>query len=128
MKKDFSLSDYLEPLLAKDEEAIAALFMPGAEVVWHNTGESFTPREFARVNAAYPGSWKGEAEYELRVESSESVLIIAACRIFSPDTGESHHAVSFIRVRGGLIERIDEYWGEDGEPPEWRRALTEAGR
>ena len=121
MNKAFVFSDYFDSVLAKDETAIVSYFAPDAQIVWHNTGEVFTPAVFARVNAVYPGSWKGEIEYELDISGEGSELVVAACRVFSPD-GISCHSVSFIRIRRGLIERLDEYWGDDGEPPEWRRA------
>ena len=31
--------------------------------------------------------------------------------------------MSFYRFEGGKIARMDEYWGDDGQPPAWRQAL-----
>ncbi|WP_196799926.1 hypothetical protein [Treponema vincentii] len=32
----------------------------------------------------------------------------------------SFHVVSFIKIKDGKIVLMDEYWGDDGAPPQWR--------
>lgn len=94
-------------------------FHPEALVYWHNTNECFTAREFITVNCRYPGQWTGGIE---RLEEAGDTCITVV-RVLSAQTGQSFHAVSFARISGGRIVRLDEYWGDDGEPPPWRRAL-----
>ena len=35
-------------------DALAAYFLPGALIFWHNTDECFTAEEFVRANREYP--------------------------------------------------------------------------
>lgn len=37
-------------------DALAAYFLPGALIFWHNTDECFTAEEFVRANREYPGN------------------------------------------------------------------------
>ena len=32
----------------------------------------------------------------------------------------SFHVVSFMKIRDGRISALDEYWGDDGDAPQWR--------
>ena len=85
-------------------DALAAYFLPGALIFWHNTDECFTAEEFVRANREYPGNWRIEIE---RVHALADAAATAV-RVYGPD-GTSFHAASF--------------WGDDGPAPEWRRAL-----
>lgn len=49
--------------------------------------------------------------------------IITATYVFTKDDKLHFHVVSFIRVAGGKIVSIDEYWGDDGPPPQWRQDM-----
>ena len=99
-------------------DALAAYFLPGALIFWHNTDECFTVEEFVRANREYPGNWRIEIE---RVHALADAAATAE-RVYGPD-GTSFHAASFFTFRHGKIVRLDEYWGDDGPAPEWRRAL-----
>ncbi|EEV19128.1 hypothetical protein TREVI0001_0232 [Treponema vincentii ATCC 35580] len=33
---------------------------------------------------------------------------------------DSFHVVSFIKIKDDKIISMDEYWGDDGAPPQWR--------
>ena len=104
---------------AQDRQALEAYFAPGAAVFWHNTNERFSAEEYIRANCEYPGEWRGEVErVELAGEAAISVV-----RVWLDDDSASFHAVSFFTFTGGVISRLDEYWGDDGEAPEWRRKL-----
>lgn len=80
--------------------------------------ECFTAEEFVRANREYPGNWRIEIE---RVHALADAAATAV-RVYGPD-GTSFHAASFFTFRHGKIVRLDEYWGDDGPAPEWRRAL-----
>ena len=115
----FSVKAYWDALLSRDGARIRALFAPEAVIRWPCTGERFSPERFAAVNCAYPGAWGCEIE---RTEESVGLAVCAA-RVFSEEDGSSFHAVSFIRHDGEKILSLDEYWGDDGAPPQWRKEL-----
>lgn len=103
-------------------DALAAYFLPGALIFWHNTDECFTAEEFVRANREYPGNWRIEIE---RVHALADAAATAV-RVYGPD-GTSFHAASFFTFRHGKIVRLDEYWGDDGPAPEWRARWASAG-
>ena len=73
--------------------------------------------KFIHINCDYPGSWKGTIE---RLELlADGYLLVG--RVFDKEQSSSHHVVSLIKIQAGKIIRLDEYWGEDGPPPAWRR-------
>ena len=121
MKKQFDLNAYFAAVLHKDAAALCAFFAEDAEILWHNTGERFSCSDFIRANCDYPGEWLGEIEREYRVGGT----VIAAARVWAKDEpSQSFHCCSFITLRDETVIRIDEYWGDDGEPPEWRRQAS----
>lgn len=111
------IQKYWDAVLRQDAGAIREYFQPDAWVNWHNTNEHFTVEEFIRANCEYPGEWTGEVEQAAAADSQ----IITAVHVYSPDKTQSFHAVSFIRLTDGKIASIEEYWGDDGEPPQWRQ-------
>lgn len=110
---------YWNDALRQDEEALAECFDRDAHVSWHCTNERFTAAEFIRANCAYPGEWEGELE---RVHEMGD-LIITAARVWARGGEPSFHVTSFFRMKNGKISSIDEYWGDDGEAPKWRREM-----
>jgi hypothetical protein len=44
-------------------------------------------------------------------------------RVYTRDGSASFHAASFFTLRDGLIASLDEYWGDDGPAPVWRREM-----
>ena len=111
---------YWQAVLAQQPQQMRRFFDPEAAINWHNTGEQFTAEEFIRANCAYPGRWNGRLE---RVETLPD-RIITAVQVFSRDGRISCHVTSFMQLRQDRILTLDEYWGDDGQPPEWRRALS----
>lgn len=86
-----------------------ALLAPGARVLWPNTGEVFTQEEFVRVNQHYPGSWKISVE---SLETMESGFV-SVVKVESRQDAQSFYAVSFFKLKDGLIAELTEYWGEN---------------
>lgn len=111
---------YWQAVLRQDAEAMRAFLAPDAVVRWHNTNEQFTAEEFIRANCEYPGDWAGEV---LRAEAAGDSVVTAVHVYAARDPAVSFHVVSFIRIRGDRIAAIDEYWGDDGPAPRWRREL-----
>lgn len=108
---------YFHAVIEQDAEALRGFFRPDAVVRWHASNELFTVEEFIRANCEYPGRWAGELE---RVEMVDGGLITAA-HVYAKDGGISCHVASFIRLEEGKIAALDEYWGDDGPAPQWRR-------
>ena len=111
------LRAYWACVAAQDAEGLASYFWPDAEIFWHCTNERFTVQSFIQANCTYPGRWRGEVERVAR----DGELLVAAVRVWSDEA--SFHVCAFLRLEAGRSRRIDEYWGDDGEPPAWRRAL-----
>ncbi len=114
------IHNYWAAVLKQDEAAMRAFFAPSAFVNWHNTNEHFTVDEFIRANCEYPGEWRGEVEKELRVDNT----VITVTHVETKDGSLSFHVTSFIKTDGEKIVGIDEYWGDDGEAPMWRREMN----
>lgn len=92
-------------------------FAGNAVIRWHNSGEEFTVEEYVRANCEYPGHWRGEVERVL--ETTEGAVSVA--RVWSEDA--AFRAVSFYQFQDGKISRLEEYWGDVGEAPQWRQAM-----
>ena len=113
------LSAYWRAVLNQDAEAMRGFLCEDTSVRWHNTNEEFTREEFIRANCEYPGRWSGKME---RAEVAEDV-IVCAVHVHGPGGAPSFHCTPFLRLNGDRIAEIDEYWGDDGEAPEWRRKM-----
>ncbi|MBO4831821.1 MAG: nuclear transport factor 2 family protein [Oscillospiraceae bacterium] len=116
----FDTEGFFEDVLRQNGPQLKKRFRDDAVIRWHCTGEEFSPEEYIRANCEYPGSWSGEIE---RVEESGDCIVMAA-RVFMTDHPGSYHVVSFITQSEGKILTLDEYWADDGEPPEWRRNMN----
>lgn len=112
-----NIQDYWEAVIRKQADTIKKYFHSEAKIQWHNTNESFTVEEFIRANCEYPGEWMGKIERMEKVGD----LTITVTRVEECRQKSSFHAISFIRWKGDKIISIDEYWGEDGDVPEWRK-------
>ena len=111
---DLDIKKFWKAIAEQDAEKIRSYFNKTATIRWHNTKEQFTLEEFIKANCEYPGKWEAEVE---RIEKIEN-LIITAVKVFGNDT--SVHATSFIKIEDDKIVSMDEYWGDDGKPPQWR--------
>lgn len=112
-----NVNAFWDAVLRQDADAIRLYFHPDAWVNWHNTNEHFTVEEFIRANCEYPGDWDGKVEKVIVTPDH----IITATHVYDKGGTMSCHAVSFIRVVDGKIASVDEYWGDDGDAPQWRQ-------
>ncbi|MBO5129136.1 MAG: nuclear transport factor 2 family protein [Oscillospiraceae bacterium] len=110
------IEKYWDAVLRQDARRMAGFFAEGAYVNWHNTNEHFTPGEFIRANCEYPGDWDGAVQRVHRIDD----LMITVVHVYSKDRSLSFHVTSFIRTENDRIIGIDEYWGDDGDAPQWR--------
>lgn len=111
-----NIEKYWESTLKQRAEEMRKFFHPKAKVRFHNTNEEFTVDEFIEINCEYPGSWNGMIE---RIEKIGKIQIIVV-QVFDREQNLFFHVTSFIEIEEDKIVSIDEYWGEDGCPPQWR--------
>lgn len=110
---------YWQAVLRQDREALVSFFREDAWVNWHCTNEHFTVQEFIQANCEYPGQWDGTLEQVMELGDQ----IITVTHVYSKAGTLSCHAVSFFRIREGRIQSVEEYWGDDGQPPRWRQEM-----
>ena len=106
-------------IINQNRDALPSYFRDDAVIRWHCTNEQFTVDEYIKVNCDYPGRWQGEIE---RIEESDSKIILVG-KVQSFDKTVSCHVTSFIQLLNGKICKMDEYWADDGEVPNWRKEL-----
>lgn len=100
---------------AAEFEEAGNLFSPNAIIRWWNTREEFKEsNKFIEANRIYPGRWRISVE---RLECINN-LVITVVKVVENDI--SFYATSFFTLEEERIIRIDEYWGENSEAPEWR--------
>lgn len=112
----FDLNGYIKALTSQNAEKLEGFFLSSAIIRWHNTNERFTVGEFVRVNCDYPGEWTGVIE---RVEDFGGI-VVTVTKISAADGSYSCHATSFFKIKNDKISELDEYWGDDAPPPDWR--------
>lgn len=111
-----NIHEYWKVTLRQDACAMKEFFVADAIVRWHNSNEQFSVDDFIEANCEYPNQWDGEIE---RIEILND-LIICVVHVFAMDQPLSFHVTSFIQIKDDKIIAIDEYWGDDGLPPQWR--------
>ena len=116
---DFPTDKFWRDVLAQDREALPGWFAPEAHINWHCTNERFTAGEYIRANCEYPGSWNGQVQRELWAGDA----LVTITRVYNADKSISCHVTSVFTFRAGKILSLDEYWADDGPPPQWRQAM-----
>lgn len=110
---------YWEAVLHQDANEMRTYLHPDAKINWYCTNEQFNVEEFIRVNCEYPGDWDGEIEQCFHFADK----IITATHVVSKTGIVSCHVVSVFTIKDDKIVWVDEYWGDDGEAPKWRKDL-----
>lgn len=113
---------YWDAVARQDAVAMRRYFAPDAVVRWHNTNELFTVEEFIQANCAYPGQWAGQVERAEAIGPNGSRMV-AVVHVWAVDGTSSHHVTSFFEIKDDTISALDEYWGDDGPAPGWRREM-----
>ena len=133
-----NIQDFWNAVLKQNPERLRSFFADSAYINWHCSNERFTVEEYIRANCEYPGTWDGTIK---RIEQIGDLMITAVLAqkctsvyIFglqvcganlllhgtSGIRADSFHVVSFIKLKDDKIISLDEYWGDDGAPPQWR--------
>lgn len=121
MKSIDFIMHFWETIDKQEWEKLKYFFEDSATVAWPNTKELFDDiNNFIRANSEYPGDWRIEIE---RIEEIESKVITVA-KVSLKDQDTSFYAVSFFEIANGKIKSLTEYWGDNGDAPEWRRKLN----
>ncbi len=113
------IGEFWKDVLSQNPDKLAEYFHKNAVIRWHCTNELFTAQEYVRANCEYPGVWEGEIE---RIEEIGDT-VISVVKVYPVDESVFFHVVSFIKFADGLIIEMDEYWADDGVPPQWRREM-----
>ncbi len=111
-----NIYNFWKDVLNQNKNQIKKYFKEDAYIRWHNTNEHFTVDEFIIANCEYPNKWEGKVE---RLEQIDN-LIITVTSVYTIDKKLSFYVTSFIKIEDEKIVSIDEYWGENGNPPKWR--------
>ena len=98
-------------------DEIGELMKENTEVWLPNTREIFRGRnQYINFNKKYPGRWFITMDKILSKED----MVVSAVKVESVDKTSSFYATSFFVIEDNLISEITEYWGDNGEPPQWR--------
>ena len=126
MPDSIDVFDFFDAIVQQDAEKLRSFFEPDAFIVWANTNEQFTVDEYIRANCEYPGEWEGRIEDIQccsRFHDYNRVIVVA--KVWDGG-GSASRMVSFIELgdtENELIQSMVEYWGDVGEPPQWRKDL-----
>lgn len=121
MKSIDLIMHFWETIDKQEWEKLKYFFEDSATVAWPNTNELFDDiNNFIRANSEYPGDWRIEVE---RAEEIDNKVITVA-RVSLKDQDTSFYAISFFEIDNGKIKSLTEYWGDNGDAPEWRRKLN----
>lgn len=101
-------------------DELPSYFAPDAKIEWPNTNELFTVGGFVTANAQYPGKWK-IAVLDL-LEQDDRVASVVKVSLADEDT--TLHATSWFTFHNGLIQKLVEYWADDGPAPQWRQEMN----
>lgn len=114
-----NVKEFFNDVISQNRDALKQYFCDDALIYWHVTNEVFNVDEYIKVNCDYPGSWKGNIE--IIKETTDGYVFSA---IVYDDKGENrNHVTSFITIKNDKIIRLDEYWAEDIDSPNWRKQM-----
>jgi len=86
------------------------------KVCLKNTSERFDGiDQYIDFNNNYPGKWNASIECLYEINDG----VISMVKVFNAE-GDSFYVVSVFKITAGLITEISEYWGENGQIPQWR--------
>lgn len=97
---------------------VGELIEKDANVWLPNTREVFRGRDkYITFNKMYPGRWIITIEKLL----SKDDMVITVVKVEEENKSNSSYATSFFTIRDNIIDEITEYWGDNTEPPIWRK-------
>ncbi len=124
MPDNFDFEGFFKAIIQQDAVKLRQYFEPNACICWSNTNEEFTVDEYVRANCEYPGQWDVRIERIDEIKWYEPKFVYVA-KVWNTE-GVASRVVAFVHfgdTEDELIEMLDEYWSDIGEPPEWRKAM-----
>jgi ketosteroid isomerase-like protein len=113
------LSAYVERLEARDWDGVGEVLHPDVVYRLPQTREVVTGRQaYLRWNREYPDGW------HLRLAEAYGDATGGAARVEADVDGERVTALVFVRVAGGLLTQITDWWPTDYDPPPGREHLA----
>jgi len=111
------VESFAQAVAKQNANALREFFAPDATICWHDSNEQFSVEEYIHANCEYPGEWSGEVQ---RVEKMNDGIVIVT-KISSAES--SHFVTAFAKLTAGKITRLDEYYSEYNEAPQWRKDM-----
>ena len=113
----FDVHEFCRNVVTQNAAELPKFFAPDAVICWHDSNEQLTMEEYIRANCEYPGTWDGKI---LRIEKTKEGLMTIT-KISSD--GLQFHITSFFTILQGKVTRLDEYYSEVGDAPQWRKDM-----
>ena len=114
----FDIDNFVQAVVAQNAAMLKSFFTPEAIISWHDSNEQFNVDEYVRANCEYPGKWSGTVQ---RVEKPGDTIIMIT-KVCSDES--SHLVTAFVRLIDGKISRLDEYYSDISEAPQWRKDMN----
>ena len=108
---------FMHDVVKQNAQALPKYFTQDAIICWHDSNEQFSVSEYIRANCEYPGDWEGEVQ---RIEKINDGFALVT-KIYSKES--THLITAFVKMENGKIKRLDEYYAEYGEAPDWRKEM-----
>ena len=112
------VESFVQAVVKQDADTLRGFFTTDAVICWHDSNEQLTVDEYIRANCEYPGDWNGKIQ---RIEKMDGGIVLVT-KIFSEES--SHHVTGFAKISAGKISRLDEYYSDCNEIPEWRKEMN----
>jgi hypothetical protein len=110
---------YVERLEDRDWDGVAEVLHPAVVYRLPQTGEVVRGRDaFLRWNREYPDVW------HLRLAEAYGDTAGGAARLDVEVSGQAVTALVFVRVGGGVIREITDWWPTSYDPPAGREHLS----
>jgi len=113
----FDIGRFIQAVAKQNADALRGFFTPNAVICWHDSNEQFTVDEYICANCEYPGAWDGEIQRVERIDGG----IVMVTKIVSSES--SHLVTAFVKLDAGKISRLDEYYSDCNEAPQWRKEM-----
>ena len=82
-----------------------------------NTGEVFRGADkYIAFNKKYPGRWFAQVQTLF----TDGTVVISIVKVVDEEETAGFFVTSIFSFSGQLISDIKEYWGENGDAPQWR--------
>lgn len=108
--------DFYHYIDSADFDGLRQVMAEEAKVKLPNTRELFDSREaYIAFSKDYPGRWYANVERIVEAEHE----VIAVAEITNHEI--SFYVTAFFVIQDGQIIEMTEYWGDNGEAPQWRR-------